>query len=207
MNLYLSGLYGEFNPDIFISFDVNRKNSWGGYKNNNPYISLAIPDKISDNYFEYVSFATNHKIGDLYHVGWRRSLGALIAHELSHAIQYYPLTKQLAYEKYSCEPITGHGPLWKNIYGDLREKFINIPDYSLYPKFRNNKKIKDWREDNYIVRDREYHIYYNTKNTYGTLFTQNNKLHIKDLFHNIEMELPVSYSKKTARQEYFGLTR
>ena len=69
-------------------------------------------------------------IGSLVNVHWKKSLSALVAHEIAHAIQFVaPLqatdTLFASRHEVNCKELRGHKKLWRNIYKDLRIQFVN----------------------------------------------------------------------------------
>jgi len=138
MEEYAKDKYGipDFKVDVELKFNTYK--SWGGTHNGGvPFVQLgmqwymlAVPTDGNCDFPEYPSFAFDKVIGSLVNVHWKKSLSALVAHEIAHAIQFVsPL--QVADILFSSrsevnrKDLRGHKKLWRNIYKDLRIQFVN----------------------------------------------------------------------------------
>lgn len=127
--------YGSPDFDVKVRCDhsPHRTRSWGGIRNGVNFISLAL-NKYSIKahcnepvtFFEYKSFSSDPVIGTLKEVYWKKALGALIAHEIAHAVTLGSI-KQTAISAHGTDITEGgkHGLLWKKVYRKLRIIFVN----------------------------------------------------------------------------------
>lgn len=137
MQEYASAKYGFVGFNIEVTIKSVGKPSWGGVSGGNPFIEIDIqkyiPSVISDgniDFNEYPSFAWDKNIGSLNNVHWTKAVTALVAHEVSHAIQFFsPLSvvdKLFSSNSFvGSKDLRGHKKLWRNIYQDLRKEFVN----------------------------------------------------------------------------------
>lgn len=137
MQDYAKQKYGidDFNVEIGVKW--NRSRSWGGTRNGgHPFMELApahfIPNELDlttpVNFNEYPSFAFDKFIGSVQNVSWTTALKILVAHEISHAIQYSNTNRvcDVLFGSFLDRKEThGHKRLWKNIYKDMRNQFVN----------------------------------------------------------------------------------
>jgi hypothetical protein len=128
----------DFKLKTRISFAPNRKLSRGGTKMGEPFISLVCKRHLESaenntplTFYEYAHIKNDPVIGEVKNVSWQIALGALIAHEVAHSIQYYTDTKQSAKEVFGIQDVVkdkmllNHNWLWQQIYADLRTEFVN----------------------------------------------------------------------------------
>lgn len=129
----------KFNPTVSVIFAAHRKRSRGGVRNGKAFFYIigkkflaAAQGTGMMNVPEYKSFNRDSDIGGLYNVSWKKGLASLVAHELSHSVQYDQGTKAGAKRVLGIEDLddrnsilTGHDWFWKRIYADLRVQFVN----------------------------------------------------------------------------------
>lgn len=123
----------DFDVKVRCDHSPYRTRSWGGIRNGVNFISLALNKysikahyNESVTFFEYKSFSSDPVIGTLKEVYWKKALGALIAHEIAHAVTLGSI-KQTAISAHGTDITEGgkHGLLWKNVYRKLRVIFVN----------------------------------------------------------------------------------
>jgi hypothetical protein len=123
---------------ITFNYSSHRKNQYGGTTSSkdevHPFISLSLYDihhyKVRG-FREYSSFAKNKVIGAVRTDDWKIYLKCLIAHELSHCVQWYlPLSDSNL--KINDKLFKGlpkyegnHRQFFQAIYSDLRIKHVN----------------------------------------------------------------------------------
>jgi len=73
-------------------------------------------------FVEYGSFYKSRTIGGFYSDNYELHLNATLAHEVAHAVQAYCSLHD--YHKFG-NNYKSHGTVWKEIYSQLREKYIN----------------------------------------------------------------------------------
>ena len=123
----------DFNVKVRLDFNPRRNRSWGGKRNGQNFISLAMTylktiqeNHMAASFFEYASFANDPVIGSLHNVTWKKALAALIAHEIAHAAQYSEATTSvMAAHNLNNSHVPAHGLVWKIIYKTLRTKYVN----------------------------------------------------------------------------------
>lgn len=124
----------EFAVKVRLDFSPRRRCSWGGRRDGENFISLALYNHYDNklrnfpaSFKEYASFASDPIIGSVLYVDWKVALLALITHELSHAIQFSAIGENMiaANGLTQSEQAKPHGIIWKKIYRDLRIKFVN----------------------------------------------------------------------------------
>lgn len=96
--------------------------SWGGLD----YISISDrhdskPRKRVYEYIEYKSFCNDPVIGSVKGTS-EVCISAVVAHELSHWIHHNLIKETGTPKKGDNAP---HGKIWKSIYADLRQRFVN----------------------------------------------------------------------------------
>lgn len=115
-----------------VKYDFKpRRTSYAGVKTGKPHMTLKLVEYAKYQVLacnEYARFTLDHVIGGFNTDKWQVHLDSVIAHEISHCVQYYlplmPLSD--AYKKYCQNRIDrGHGPIFKSIYAVFRKKFIN----------------------------------------------------------------------------------
>jgi hypothetical protein len=124
----------KFTVNIKLRNGFRQNRSWGGIRNGEPFISLAINNYLSMrddaaySFHEYAAFKDDLYIGT-YTGTAKQTLMTLVVHEVAHAAQYYKWSKNMiAYR--GDKSIRGHGLVWKVIYKTLRIKMdlVNNPD-------------------------------------------------------------------------------
>lgn len=93
---------------------------------------------VTPKYCEYAHIKADPTIGEFRHSDWRMHLGALIAHEVAHAIDHYDqytrkvitVPEHAMKKAHSTVPIKpkarrGHAARWQYIYAKLRREFVN----------------------------------------------------------------------------------
>lgn len=165
-------------PVVRLDFNPRRKRSWGGRRRVGgrgnpmvPFMSLVLGRYVGGElttFSEYKRFENDPVIGTFQAETWEGALACLIAHEISHSVQYTitdeDLVKELGGRK------KGHGAFWQNIYAIFRKRFINsgnIPlatflyagpkvelhergDHSFVPPLQAKEvvlEVKEWFQD------------------------------------------------------------
>lgn len=155
MNTFAQVHYNTPHFDLIpkISFGESRTHSWGGARHGKPFISLSCKRYLNAaksysnmDFIEYSSIKGNHFIGELKNVSWQYALAALIAHEMAHAIQHYPDSKENVKVKFGWSDMDsrnvlfkGHDVFWQKIYKDLRCEFVNGKEQELIQLSENLK--------------------------------------------------------------------
>jgi hypothetical protein len=123
-------LFNNFTLTVKLDWSKSRVTSRGGIYKAGPGINIAmIPafpittPQVTYLFHEYPSYHTDKEIGGFYAVDPYLKLKVIIAHEVAHAVQFY----SYKITGTRCQP---HGPVFKNYYRMLRQRFINnlIPD-------------------------------------------------------------------------------
>jgi hypothetical protein len=129
-----------FSPKITISFSEHRNRSWGGMRKGVPFVSFAAKRFIAPcvnnsntNFKEYKHFSSDPVIGSVLNVHWTKAVLALIAHELSHALQYFKACRDNVKSTVGLSSIPdsseaafrNHNIFWQKIYAKLRINFVN----------------------------------------------------------------------------------
>lgn len=133
--------FKSFEPiDLYITFQNNYYRSKGGrgFRDGQQHavISLHLFQFItlkSRGHYEYDSFGGDLEIGSFIHSDWKLNLDALVAHEVSHAIQhllpYWPNRYQTSGKSARYGELGAwegnHGEFFQAIYRKLRRQFIN----------------------------------------------------------------------------------
>ena len=127
----------KFSPSIRCDYSRRRKTSWGGVdENGKPRISLALlkfckeGDAVTLNEYDHIK--KDPEIG-AFTGDWKCAIGALVAHELAHAMQYTKYNKVMlmagaltgSLSTWPSTDIKEHGKLWQAVYRDLRVTFVN----------------------------------------------------------------------------------
>lgn len=123
----------KFDLKMIVRYSDRYRKSWGGVKHGKPYISLVVSPYINcrshQHFNEYAHIKNDAEIGEFWG-SWRKVIGALIAHELAHCVEY--MNKLLYTKSAALSNETGfgnHGAVWQKIYRDLRGNFINSHFY------------------------------------------------------------------------------
>ncbi len=130
----------------FTPIKTSLKSHTGIENNGEIYIFLDLslfPTRTKLAHVEYASIASDSVIGTLNFVSWKKSLAALVAHEVAHAYQMFLVYNvknndrklEKLYEdalkwskQRSATPNTifrSHGLLWKFFYSELRKYKVN----------------------------------------------------------------------------------
>ena len=141
MESYVQSQYNvpDFKLKVIVSYGKRRRSSWGGMRNGKPFINLvckrfaaASEAGVMMTETEYAHIRNDPVIGEMKDVPWETALAGLIAHEIAHAVQFFPLTKRSAMEKLGVKELDGHSCIlknhnwfWQRIYADLRTEFVN----------------------------------------------------------------------------------
>lgn len=172
-----------FSVDVKLTFSPNIRISRGGIKNWDPFIKLAChrylapcnnPSILLDE-FEYKHYRNDPVIGELKKVSWTTGLAMLVAHEVAHAIQFFPGTKQDARDQFGMSRIDSrnavfskHDYFFQLIYADLRAKFVNgrafpTPRPSITPsRVVVSSSKKSWYSATKNKNGGTYQYYYQT---------------------------------------------
>ena len=109
-----------------FDWSARRTRSRGGMYRDGPGISIAMARTCASRYDqlfvvkEYPAYESHPTIGSIYTYSILDSLRLTIAHEMAHALQYFSY-------RYHYRPKSApHGPVFKEFYTLLREKFVNI---------------------------------------------------------------------------------
>lgn len=141
METYVQTQYNvpDFKLKVILSYGERRRISRGGSRGGKPYINIVCKrfaasldaGELTD-FHEYNHISNDPVIGNLKGVSWETALTALIAHEVAHAVQFFPLTKRSAMDMLGVDSLDGrnsilekHNWFWQRIYADLRTKFVN----------------------------------------------------------------------------------
>lgn len=141
MEAYIQAKYNvpNFQLKVGVTFAERRKVSRGGTRAGMPFINI-VGKKYAEaaesgnlTYFnEYAHIRNDPVIGQLLAVSWQKALSGLIAHEVAHAVQFYPTTKSSAMSLLGIEKtdrndkmLEKHNWFWQRIYADLRTEFVN----------------------------------------------------------------------------------
>ena len=123
-----------------LSWHENRTYSRGGVRNGNPWVSLALselrPNRAVFNFREYDHIAKSPNLGTC-HGPWQVYLAALVAHEVSHAVQHKCLKMGRPYwgEFSRSQLRRAHGTGWQEVYRYLRVSWVNqLEGFAAGPK-------------------------------------------------------------------------
>lgn len=141
MEAYVQSQYNvpDFKLKVIVSYGERRRISRGGTRGGKPFINLvckrfaaAAEAGVVMTETEYAHIRNDPVIGEMKDVPWETALAGLIAHEIAHAVQFFPLTKRSAMEKLGVKELDGrnsilekHNWFWQRIYADLRTEFVN----------------------------------------------------------------------------------
>lgn len=117
----------DWHPKVKLSFSQHRVRSWGGVRNNQPFISLALikfANTTKATFHEYPSFAHDPEIGTIYE-DTEKAVKALVIHEMCHALQHSQKQNLSASFNASSKDAKAHGSLWKNLYRHTRNTLVN----------------------------------------------------------------------------------
>lgn len=121
-------LYGQSLWDMKVrtSFSSYRARSIGGVRRGVPFVSLSLSTaRTSVSFFEYSRLANDPEIGTVHNTHWRLWVATLVAHELSHVIQYHPGCRKQVESMWGMFDAAPHGSTFRAIYRDLRNAFVN----------------------------------------------------------------------------------
>lgn len=126
----------KFHCTLSVSFDNRRMFCWGGRNNQGkPFVSLALDydackmadrDGVEIDMFEYEDYEHDPVIGKAPTLNWRYYVFRMVAHELAHAVELYPMRieKRLKYhtkDSIRDKPKSEHGMMFQEIYVDLMQ--------------------------------------------------------------------------------------
>lgn len=144
MEAYVQTQYNvpNFKLKVIVSYGERRRISRGGTRGGEPFINLVckrfaaaaeVGALMTET--EYAHIRNDPVIGEMRDVSWEKALSGLVAHEVAHAVQFFPLTKRSAMEMLGVNELDGrndilkkHNWFWQRIYADLRTKFVNGND-------------------------------------------------------------------------------
>ena len=130
-------LGSDWKPATQLSFAKNRKHSEAGRNVlQKPFMILSLHQfhEPVDGFLEYSRYANNKIIGSIVSNDWQICASTLIAHELSHAVQFtLPVSGTTLRDKTSSEVLfyelgeygVGHGLFFQRIYRSIRRDLIN----------------------------------------------------------------------------------
>ena len=185
----------EFDVNIKISFATGIRTSRGGIKNGQAFIKLSClryiepcrkPNSLIDE-FEYKHYRSDPVIGEMKSVSWTTALACLVAHEMAHAIQFFPSTKEGAKAQLGLKGLDArngifakHDYFFQRIYADLRSIFVNGRKFSTPVATESASTAKpsltgkkDWYSREHNARGGRYAYYYNKDDVLiGCLFNR-----------------------------------
>ena len=155
--------------DLRIDPSDRRTRSWGGTRGGQPFISLAIASYVKgkEYFVEYASYAADPVIGSV-KGSVEKSLRALVMHELTHAFQFSGSVKAMAGSNQSAQiDVRGHGALFKQLYRQLRVKFVNdvvaapvdYVDYTVTPvpqKVQEAPEVTITRQEAFVMISKQF---------------------------------------------------
>jgi len=128
----------DFNPKMTISFNSRHRTAYGGTdEDEKPFLFIAaypilwmVGRKNATKIFaEYDFYKKDPEIGSQLNASWKQWIATAIAHEISHAIQYYAIKNdELCKEMllpYLTTQAEEHGMMWRDIYRGFRVRFVN----------------------------------------------------------------------------------
>lgn len=150
----------NWTPVVRLDFNPRRKRSWGGRRSVGgrghppvPFMSLVLSRYVGGEmttFSEYKRFEKDPVIGTFEGKSWENALACLIAHEISHSIQYTIKDKAIIEELGGFK--RGHGAFWQNIYAIFRKRFINDGHIPLATfLYAGNKVVLNERGDHSFV--------------------------------------------------------
>lgn len=133
--------FASFAPmDLYITFQNNYYRSKGGrgFRDGKQHAVISLhlyqfTTLKTRGHYEYAAYADDLEIGSFIHPDWKINLEALVAHEVSHAIQhllpYWPSRYQVVGKSARYGDLgsweANHGEFFQAIYRKLRKHFIN----------------------------------------------------------------------------------
>lgn len=130
----------KFKVKLSLSFHSRHTTSYGGHVDNEPVVHIAaypllwmVGRKVGRKLLEYDEFKDDPEIGEFRADSWKQWMAAILAHEISHAIQYYAIChpgkcKEML-EPWLHTDAEEHGPFWQSIYRGFRVRFVNNFEY------------------------------------------------------------------------------
>lgn len=127
----------KFDPKMTISFNSQNYVPYGGHMDGKPILFIPMHPILwmvgrknaTKRFPEYDQFKKDPEIGTIQKASWKQWVTTAIAHEISHAIQYYAIThpKICSYmlEPYLHTDAEEHGLFWRDIYRGFRVRFVN----------------------------------------------------------------------------------
>jgi len=127
----------DFDPVMRLSFNSRHYISYGGYVDNESIIFIASypilwmvgRKSATRKFIEYDEFKADPEIGAIAKASWKQWIAACIAHEVSHAVQYYaithPKTCSAMLNPYLQTQAEEHGLMWRDIYRGFRVRYVN----------------------------------------------------------------------------------
>jgi hypothetical protein len=116
-------------PKLKMSFAVGRLGSKAGVRDGLPIISLALRRYLTpvDGLLEYKSYSANPLIGSFISDDWQTCIRGLVAHEISHCVQFHYVVNGQAnsYVEGLGVVESGHGSFFRRIYKQLRVGLVN----------------------------------------------------------------------------------
>lgn len=140
---HVKSRYGmsKFTLKSRLDFSERRTTNMGGVNSKGvPYISLTLNRYLTESrsfIIEYSHIRKDPEIGSLEKSDWKQIVACLIAHELSHAVQFSrfnQITMTAAalngdLHKWPGTDLDPHGSCWQEIYRDLRVNWVNNKGY------------------------------------------------------------------------------
>jgi hypothetical protein len=128
-----NNIYPDFTCTIKLDWSPRRSSSRGGIYSDGPGVNIAMNTAALVNhntddvyrFYEYPSYDADKVIGGFYAKNYELKLKAIIAHEVSHAVQFFEYKKL----NIRCKP---HGDVFKKYYKLFRTTFVNnmLPEQS-----------------------------------------------------------------------------
>lgn len=143
MTLYARVRYKipKFEPEMTLSFNSRHMVPYGGYVDGKSVLFIPAYSALwmvgrksaTRRFVEYDQFKKDPEIGQIRKACWKKWIAAYIAHETSHAIQYYAITHPKIcadmLEPYLQTDAEEHGIFWRDIYRGFRVRFVNDFDF------------------------------------------------------------------------------
>lgn len=211
----------RFEVRVHNDFSKRRTTCWGGVRNGNNFVSLALLQyaKAADagktaNFIEYDHIARKAEIGSLKDVSWKHAVAALIAHEMAHAVQHgsVSFSARSAHAAVKHDD-SAHGLFWQTIYTELRNEFVNnkaFEEISIVKKVAPKKAIRTINRDWYmkeVNKNGGRYAFYHRKtddSVIGVLFNRwQGKVYIYNPETN-EYKDTGLYDFRAARSIHFG---
>jgi len=127
----------DWEPKVTITFKSDKMGSSGGIKNGKPVMTLGLYRYLYEakGLLEYSTFSWNPFIGSFRSDDLRTCLAGLVAHEISHCVQYsLPFSNSKLKQKIGSSYVFGsygssadkaHGTFFQRIYKQFRVEFVN----------------------------------------------------------------------------------